>query len=563
MASDGDPHLLDRDFFWVLGVLIGPFLLFGHPLVAQTISFQERRAVPLQPASVFVGPDNEAWFTDPSANKIGRIALDGTLQTYSLSPNSRPSHIAVVRFLFGGSVTWFTESDSNKIGRITDAGVIELAIPTPSSNPTGIASGGSSLTNPTLSTVWFTEFSGNKIGRASSDGSLSEIPVPTTGSGPWGIALGSEVWFTEFIAGKIGRYDPVTGLLTEYTIPTHDSGPREITVAGDGTAWFTEFNVGKIGHITQAGAITEFATGSADSGPLGIAAGSAGEIWFTEQRAGRVGVVNPDSIVKEFDLPTPLSNPEGIAFGLPADPIGHFTPPKRAALWVAEASANQLAVALTDWVVIAGVGASVDWDTEVQISNREKFSLSLKLFGVFGQNRIPASTAGIPVPLSAGGSTRFTAVSLGGGDWGTWFLEDLSFYLPSVNVRVFQRSRPEISDGVPAIRLSTLEKLDATVLSFSGARRSPGISRSNLVLGGLGSGRIRVEALTAEGEILGSSEFALPGSLFLTDVLAQLGVNTLDIGQIRVTRLAGAPFWCYLATADQGGSLVITAGGNP
>jgi virginiamycin B lyase len=554
---------MNRGFSGVLGVLIGPFFLLVPPLAAQTISFQEHRVVPLQPASVVVGPGNEAWFTDPNANKIGRIALDGTLQTYSLSPNSRPSHIAVVKFLFGGSVTWFTESDSNKIGRITDAGVTELAIPTPSSNPTGIASGGSSLTNPNLSTVWFTEFSGNKIGRASSDGSLSEIPVPTMGSGPWGIAVGSEVWFTEFIAGKIGRYDPVTGLLTEYTIPTHDSGPREITVAGDGSAWFTEFNVGKVGRITQAGAITEFATGSSDSGPLGIAAGSAGEIWFTEQHAGRVGVVNPDSVVREFSLPTSASNPEGIAFGVPADPIGHFTSPKRAALWVAEASANQLAAAFTDLIVIAGAGASGDWDTEVQISNREKFSLSLNLFGVFGQNGVPASTGGIRVPLSAGGSTRLTAKGLGSGEWSIWFLEDLSFFLPAVNVRVFQRSRPGISGGLPAIRLSTLEKLDATVLSFPGARRLPGFSRSNLVLGGLGSGRIRVEAVTAQGEVLGSSEFAFPGSLFLTDVLSKLGVNTLDIGQIRVTRLLGVPFWGYLATADQDGSLVVTTGANP
>src|SRR5260370_26054653 len=53
---------------------------------------------------------------------------------------------------------WFTESSANKIGRITPSGTItEFPIPTAGSFPNGITSGPNG-------NLWFTEFVGNKIG---------------------------------------------------------------------------------------------------------------------------------------------------------------------------------------------------------------------------------------------------------------------------------------------------------------------------------------------------------------------------------------------------------------
>jgi len=54
--------------------------------------------------------------------------------------------------------------------------------------------------------LWFTESAG-KIGRIRPSGSITEFPVPTTGSGPGGIPAvpDSNLWFTEYDGNKIGR----------------------------------------------------------------------------------------------------------------------------------------------------------------------------------------------------------------------------------------------------------------------------------------------------------------------------------------------------------------------
>ncbi len=57
--------------------------------------------------------------------------------------------------------------------------------------------------------LWFTELGANKIGRITTDGTITEIPISTPYSTPWGIAAGrgNKVWFTETgsEANSIGR----------------------------------------------------------------------------------------------------------------------------------------------------------------------------------------------------------------------------------------------------------------------------------------------------------------------------------------------------------------------
>ena len=59
----------------------------------------------------------------------------------------------------------------------------------------------------------------------------------------------------------------VRSVLTEYPVPTSGSGPTGIAAAPDGALWFAEESSGKIGRITGAGVITEFSTPT--SGPQG------------------------------------------------------------------------------------------------------------------------------------------------------------------------------------------------------------------------------------------------------------------------------------------------------
>jgi streptogramin lyase len=151
-------------------------------------------------------------------------------------------------------------------------------------------------------------------------GTITEFPVPTAESGLTGIAPGPDgnVWFTEFEADKIARISP-TGAVTEFPLPIAEAGPTDIVMGPDGNMWFTEYGSGKrkgngetIGRITPSGAITEFTTREKETGPESITLGPDGNLWFTESQRGRIGRITPSGEVAEF--PTKHS-PSGITAG--------------------------------------------------------------------------------------------------------------------------------------------------------------------------------------------------------------------------------------------------------
>jgi len=151
-------------------------------------------------------------------------------------------------------------------------------------------------------------------------GTITEFPIPTAESGASGIAPGPDgnVWFTEFAADRIARISP-TGAVTEFPLPDPESGPNDIVMGPDGNLWFTEYGSGKrkgrgetIGRITPSGAITEFTTREKETGPESITLGPDGNLWFTESQRNRVGRITPGGEVAEF--PTKHS-PSGITAG--------------------------------------------------------------------------------------------------------------------------------------------------------------------------------------------------------------------------------------------------------
>jgi hypothetical protein len=109
------------------------------------------------PSGITAGPDGALWFTDASANKIGRITTAGIIMEFPIpTAGSYPFGITTGP---DGAI-WFTESNQtngNKIGRITTAGVFtEFAIPTASSNPHRITTGPDGA-------LWFVEYDSNRI----------------------------------------------------------------------------------------------------------------------------------------------------------------------------------------------------------------------------------------------------------------------------------------------------------------------------------------------------------------------------------------------------------------
>src|SRR5262249_54275558 len=117
---------------------------------------------------------------------------------------------------------------------------------------------GSPTNNPTLklSVVLFIGFS---VCANGATGIFREVPLPAASAGSSEIIRGPDgaFWFTEFSRNKVGRIRPATGEITEFDIPTPNSGPLGITT-GYPSVWFTEFNANQIGRIAPDGTVTEF-----------------------------------------------------------------------------------------------------------------------------------------------------------------------------------------------------------------------------------------------------------------------------------------------------------------
>jgi streptogramin lyase len=294
------------------------------------------------PTGITTGPDGNLWFTQPGANKIGRITPTGVVTEFFLTtPNGIPTGITSGP---DGNL-WFTLQGANKIGRITAfigpmgpvGTVTEFFVITPNSAPTDITTGPDG-------NLWFTQRDANKIGRivpaGPLEGTVTEFFVITPNSAPTGITQGPDgnLWFTQKSANKIGRIVPsglLEGTVTEFNVISPNSGPTDITTGPDGNLWFTQRTANKIGRIVpsglQEGTVTEFFVITPNSGLEGITKGADGALWFTQNAVSQFGRITPAGTVTEFDAPTVSSGPLGITSG----------PDNR--IWFTEATANRIA----------------------------------------------------------------------------------------------------------------------------------------------------------------------------------------------------------------------------
>ena len=172
---------------------------------------------------------------------------------------------------------------------------------------------------------------------------ITEFPIPTPNSGPGEITAGPDgnLWFTEGGAGKIGMINPTTHAITEFPIPYANSGPHGITAGPDGNLWFTDHGDNAVGMINPTThAITEFSVPTANSFPAFVTSGPDGNLWFTEENAGKIGVINPTTdAITEYPVPYANSGPSGITEG----PDGN--------LWFADYGNNSIGAAFSTELV--------------------------------------------------------------------------------------------------------------------------------------------------------------------------------------------------------------------
>jgi virginiamycin B lyase len=228
----------------------------------------------------------------------------------------------------------------NKIGRITGMGAItEFALPAANQMPAEIVKGPDGM-------LWFTTSEGTSVGRIRTDGTSDAIALGGTYTAS-SIAFDADgnLWFTDHFDNYIYQRG-ATGAVVKYRIgpppncPSPYKKPTSIIAVPDGALWFLETasdtladcpDLGnRIGRITLAGEVTEFHIPTADSGPTRLVAGPDGTIWFTERDANKIGCVTPAGTMAEYPVPTTGSKPYGITVG------------QDAALWFTEYAGNKL-----------------------------------------------------------------------------------------------------------------------------------------------------------------------------------------------------------------------------
>ena len=130
------------------------------------------------PFGIALGPDENIWFTEKDAGKIGRVDAAGVITEFTPSTaNTIP--LGIVSGPDG--TLWFTESNANNIGQITTTGTItERNIPTANTQPQMIACDCKlSSSDSATRTLWFTENAGNAIGKVDPFASSTPTPTPT------------------------------------------------------------------------------------------------------------------------------------------------------------------------------------------------------------------------------------------------------------------------------------------------------------------------------------------------------------------------------------------------
>jgi virginiamycin B lyase len=284
------------------------------------------------PYGITVGPDNNIWFTEITSNKIGKLVITNlntspigvAITEYPvLSSNMQPACITAGP----DNRLWFTESAGARIGAMTTNGLaVEFtngitplvqyyayqtnqfgAIQT---NLIGFQTNYVfGITVGADGNLWFTEATAGQIARITTNGTVTEFPIPLgTNSQPFFVLSDASgaLWFTEFTSNKICRVSAVASLtnsdafnanFSSWFLPTTNAEPYGLVSTRNGAIWFAEFApaASKVGYLVPNGTntptINEFPLAAAGSEPEFLATGPDGSIWFTEAAANAIARV--------------------------------------------------------------------------------------------------------------------------------------------------------------------------------------------------------------------------------------------------------------------------------
>jgi hypothetical protein len=235
-----------------------------------------------------------------------------------------------------------------------------------------------------------------------------------------------------------------------------------------------------------------------------------------------------------------------------------------------------------DSLVVTGTGSPGTWTTQLEIANPGSTDLRVTIDQAAGFQQCSFPVCPFATLLVPGNGTTTLETSALSFDSATqlqtiYVTPSDGITLPTVRAQAVNRAQPSQKNMLPVVRLSTLNLLEPSVLSFPAASRTS-TTHSNIGVGVVASDgtnsmfSIRVDVLSSTGTPLASGTFANTlvselgsgANIFLVDVLGLLGIDDLEEGQIRVTKLAGdGALWGEMATITTEGGVLMTEGVNP
>jgi virginiamycin B lyase len=350
----------------------------AHPQVSQYTIEYPTLSNGSSPNAIAVDSHGNIWFDLGNEDALAELnPANGTVHQYRMPPLPKKDTSTLSWGLAidnSRGLVWFTEVLTNSVWsfNLTSHKFKQFPIGTPNALPFG-------LTVDSSHNVWFAELSGGKIGEISSNGSLYEFQIPTSGdSEPSGITTDStgrvwftlagiqsvgsyfqgtfkiynltgllntpvgisldpqgDIWLTNHASSFISEFDPSTGYFRTFSTSNNSlivSLPYFSWVDGRGTVWFDEHQGNAMGEFFPSNNTlieyfipTRVVIDGNISGMLTSALSPSGEPWYTEFFTGKVGTINTaapldvslrlTNYTSSVGIPS-VSNGSEISFGL-------------------------------------------------------------------------------------------------------------------------------------------------------------------------------------------------------------------------------------------------------
>ncbi len=268
--------------------------LLGSPSQTDTPVKEYNLSHGSDPAAIVSGPTYSFWFTEYGSGKIAEFFP----QNNSLRPYSVPKYTANQPTPFALALDhqgriWFSDDNQSTIWMFNPSN--QTFVPHPTKTP---KSEPYSIVVDAQDNVWFTENSANKLGVLSAPRYtiMTEYSLPTPDSGPAGLTLqpsSSNIWLTEDYSpsgDKIARFNTTTHSFQEYPPSFTVSSPVGITFDKTGNIWITEHYGSSIDEFFPSNqtyrkfltSLPSTASSQTYSAPSTIVADSQGRLWFEE-----------------------------------------------------------------------------------------------------------------------------------------------------------------------------------------------------------------------------------------------------------------------------------------